>query len=152
MPVISRGPDRLPAVSHQDKCNVLWEALYQEPPPLPKPVQVDLNIQNPDEIPFIEIMSNEVCEAITSSSAGTAPGPSQINYTIIKWAWSSVPMEITILLWRCLKMGFHPAQWRRAVAVALRKPNKPDYSQPQAYCLITLLKCMGKVLEKAVAK
>ncbi|KAJ3562483.1 hypothetical protein NP233_g9541 [Leucocoprinus birnbaumii] len=152
MPAISRGSDCPPAVSHQDKCDVLRETLYQEPPPLPEPVQVDLNTRNPDEIPFVDITSNEVREAIISSSAGTAPGPSQINYTMIKWAWSSAPTEITILLRRCLKMGFHPAQWRRAVAVALCKPNKPDYSQPRAYRLITLLECMGKVLEKVVAK
>ena len=49
-------------------------------------------------------------------------------------------------------MGYHPVQWRQAVAVALRKPNKADYSQPQAYCLITLLECLGKLLEKIVAK
>ena len=38
------------------------------------------------------------------------------------------------------------------MAVALRKPNKADYSQPQAYHLITLLECLGKLLEKIVAK
>jgi len=49
-------------------------------------------------------------------------------------------------------MGYHLVQWRRAVAVALRKPNKADYSQPQEYRLITLLECLGKLLEKIVAK
>ena len=33
----------------------------------------------------------------------------------------------------------------------LKKPNKPDYTQPRAYRLITLLECMGKLLEKVVA-
>ena len=39
----------------------------------------------------------------------------------------------------------------RAIAIALKKPNKPDYTQPRAYCLITLLEYMGKLLEKVVA-
>jgi len=38
------------------------------------------------------------------------------------------------------------------VAVALKKPNKADYSQSRAYRLITLLECLGKLLEKIVAK
>ena len=41
--------------------------------------------------------------------------------------------------------------WRKAVAIALRKPNKPDYSNPRAYRLITLLECLAKVLERIVA-
>ena len=46
---------------------------------------------------------------------------------------------------------YHPLQWQRAIAIALKKPNKPDYTQPRAYHLITLLECMGKLLEKVVA-
>jgi len=37
------------------------------------------------------------------------------------------------------------------IAIALKKPNKPDYTQPRAYCLITLLEYMSKLLEKLVA-
>ena len=51
----------------------------------------------------------------------------------------------------CLANGYHSLQWRRAIAIALKKPNKPDYTQPRAYCLITLLECMSKLLEKVVA-
>ena len=50
-----------------------------------------------------------------------------------------------------LTLGYYPQQWRTAVAVALQKPNKPDYTQPHAYRLITLLECMGKILEKIIA-
>lgn len=41
--------------------------------------------------------------------------------------------------------------WRKAIAIALAKPKKPDYSNPRAYRLIQLLDCLGKVLEKVVA-
>ena len=36
--------------------------------------------------------------------------------------------------------------------MALQKPNKPDYTQSHAYRLITLLECMGKILEKIIAR
>ncbi|KAF8591328.1 hypothetical protein K439DRAFT_1611330 [Ramaria rubella] len=34
-PAISRGAGLPPAVQHKDKCNALWEELFQPPPPLP---------------------------------------------------------------------------------------------------------------------
>jgi len=52
---------------------------------------------------------------------------------------------------KCLTLEYHPQQWKTAVAVALQKPSKPDYTQPRAYRLITLLECMGKILEKIIA-
>ena len=48
--------------------------------------------------------------------------------------------------------GYHPKSWRKAIAIALWKPIKPDYSTPRAYRLITLLECLDKVLEWIVAR
>ncbi|KAI5834854.1 hypothetical protein K523DRAFT_222860, partial [Schizophyllum commune Tattone D] len=70
----------------------------------------------------------------------------------IKWAWPEATEQIATLVRLCVRLGHHPRSWRRAVAVALRKPRKPDYSKPRAYRLITLLECMGKVVEKVMAK
>ena len=49
-------------------------------------------------------------------------------------------------------LGYHPRCWRKAKGVILRKPNKPDYSKPKAYRVISLLNCLGKVLERLVAR
>ncbi|KAI5888642.1 uncharacterized protein SCHCODRAFT_02479622, partial [Schizophyllum commune H4-8] len=65
------------------------------------------------------------------------------SYRVIKWAWPEATEQITSLVRLCVRLGHHPRGWRRAVAVALRKPRKPDYSKPRAYRLITLLECMG---------
>ena len=53
---------------------------------------------------------------------------------------------------KCLRNGYHPKSWRKAIAIALRKPNKPDYSNPRSYRLITLLECLAKILERIVAR
>ena len=52
---------------------------------------------------------------------------------------------------KCLETGYHPKAWCKAIAVALGKPNKPNYSNPRAYQLIMLLECLGKVLKKVIA-
>jgi len=56
-----------------------------------------------------------------------------------------------MLICQCLANGYHPLQWQRVIVIALKKPNKPDYTQSRAYCLIILLEYMGKLLEKVVA-
>ena len=149
--MISRGPRQSSAITHKEKCKTLRATLYQEPLPLPIPIEADLSHKQDNEIPFEEVTYTEVQEALSSSSSNTAAGISQINYTMLKCAWPHVRNEITMLIHRCLANGYHPLQWRRAIAIALKKPNKPNYTQPRAYCVITLLECMGKLLEKVVA-
>lgn len=34
----------------------------------------------------------------------------------------------------------------------MKKPSKPDYSQPKAYRIISLLNCLGKISERIIAK
>jgi hypothetical protein len=51
----------------------------------------------------------------------------------------------------CANTGYHPKIWCTAIAIALAKPGKPDYSDPRACRLIQLLGCIGKVLEKIMA-
>jgi len=84
MPALNWGPNMPPAISHHEKCNTLCEVLYQLPPPLPEPAIVDLTNWKPDKLPFVDITKTEVYEALFSTSANTPPGPSQINYTMIK--------------------------------------------------------------------
>jgi hypothetical protein len=42
-------------------------------------------------------------------------------------------------------------RWQRLKGILLRKPNKPDYSAVEAYRVISLLNCLGKVIEKIAA-
>jgi hypothetical protein len=78
------------------------------------------------------------------------PGPSRVGYIILKWTHVAWPEVLTKLFNICLDTGTHP--WKHATIVILNKPNKPNYSVPKAYRPIALMECMGKVLERIVAK
>jgi hypothetical protein len=69
---------------------------------------------------------------------------------ILKWAHAAHPEVLPELFNMCLDTGTHP--WKHATIVILNKPNKPDYSILKAYRPIALMECMGKVLERIVAK
>jgi len=51
-----------------------------------------------------------------------------------------------------IRTGRHPSVWKRASSVVIRKPGKDNYTQLKAYRSISLLSCMGKVVEKEVAE
>jgi len=51
-----------------------------------------------------------------------------------------------------IRTGRHPAVWNRASGVVIRKHGKDDYPQLKAYRSLSLLSCMGKVVEKVVAE
>ena len=151
IPTISRELEQSPIITHKEKCEILRATLYQEPSPLSISIKADLSCRQDNKIPFEKVTYIKVQEAFSSSSSNTAANASQINYTMLKWAWPHVGNEITMLICQCLTNRYHPLQWQRAITIALKKPNKPDYTQPKAYYLITLLECIGKLLEKVVA-
>ena len=124
------------------------------PPALEQEFLPDTSTHHVTDLPFTEVTQEEVREAIFKNDANSAPGHSQITYRVHKWAWSADDgrKHITTLIQKCLNNGYHPKSWRRAIAIALPKTNKPDYSNPCAYRLITLLECLSKVLKRVVAK
>ena len=42
--------------------------------------------------------------------------------------------------------------WRDATTAVIPKPKKPDYTAPKAYRPVALLNCLGKTLEKIMAR
>jgi hypothetical protein len=51
----------------------------------------------------------------------------------------------------CIRLGHHPRVWKTAKGILLRKQGKPSYAIAKAYRVISLLSCLGKVVEKVAA-
>ena len=112
-------------------------AAAQDPPALPTR-------------PWVPIEIDEIAEALKDTSNKSAPGPSGINYQILKWAFEACPEELTRIYNLSLSTGIHA--WKHATIVPVPKPNKPDYSAPKAYRPVSLMECTGKLLEKVIAR
>jgi Reverse transcriptase (RNA-dependent DNA polymerase) len=62
-------------------------------------------------------------------------------------------MEHIVELFKaCLVVGHHPKSWKEAVVCVVPKPNCADYTFAKNFCPISLLECLGKLLEKVVAR
>ena len=98
-----------------------------------------------------DLNDTEVKRAIFSSSAKKAPGPDQVGFLLIQKAYQTIPEIFNKAYKTLFRDGVHPDCWKESIGIILSKPNKPDYTIPKAYRVISLLNCLGKVLEKLFA-
>ena len=66
------------------------------------------------------------------------------------WSWDK--SQITRLVQHAIRLGYHPKEWKKARGILLEKVGKRDYGLVRSYRVISLLNCMGKVIEKVVAE
>jgi hypothetical protein len=110
---------------------------------------------NPPRLPMRQLppISKELINPLIQKVASkSAPGQSGHTWTIIKWAWEANVEHFLELFEACLSAGHHPRQWKEAVVCVIPKLNCTDYTLAKNFRPITLLECIGKLLEKVVAK
>src|SRR5216684_3516962 len=86
-----------------------------------------------------------------STMTKLAPVQSGHTWLLLKCALEADADCIVELMSACLKAGHHPHSWKEAVVCVIPKPGRADYSLAKNFCPISLLKCLGKLLEKVVA-
>jgi len=87
-----------------------------------------------------------------SQSVKKAPGPDKLSFGPIWLLWKWDKQRILRLTRAAIRTRRHPALWKWASGVVIRKPGKDDYTKLKAYRSISLLSCMGKVLEIVAAE
>ncbi|EXL97398.1 hypothetical protein FOIG_10437 [Fusarium odoratissimum NRRL 54006] len=95
-----------------------------------------------------DLTLGDVQELIACAPTGKAAGPDLLAYEGMKMAQKELLPYLHHLFAACLRLGHHPAAFKPASTVMLRKPDKDDYEQPKSWRPVTLLPCMGKLLEK----
>ena len=60
--------------------------------------------------------------------------------------------SLTRLFQAYFDLRYYLRFFKEANTVILKKPNKPDYSEPKVYRPIALLDILGKVLETVISK
>ena len=123
----------------------------------PPPVEADLDdlvgFQYPQEVDMpSELTVTEVTQAILLTKKDNAPGPDGIPNRVLHRIACVSPALLRNIFQACLDLGIHPKRWKEATVVMLRKPDKPDYTDPKAYRPISLLNTLGKALETVMAK
>ncbi|SCO77346.1 uncharacterized protein FRV6_01558 [Fusarium oxysporum] len=86
------------------------------------------------------------------SSSNTSPGSDNITVNLLKAVWHIIGTHIRRLFERCLRIGHHPKPFKEAEVVMIAKPGRRDLTSPRAWRPISLLSCLGKGLERLIAR
>jgi ribonuclease HI len=97
------------------------------------------------------VNQKEVGRALFAQSSKKAPGIDNLGFLIIKEVWKWEPERISAIARQAVRLQYHPSDWKTAKGVPIPKPGKPDYTKAKAYRVISLLSCLGKVVEKVTA-
>ncbi len=71
---------------------------------------------------------------------------------MLRATWHVIGGLVHKLYQGCLSIGYHPKAFREAEVVMLAKPGRRDLSSPRAWRPISLLSCLGKGLERLIAR
>jgi hypothetical protein len=100
---------------------------------------------------------NTDCEPITVTEVkfhikqlkNSSTGPDNIHNRCLKNHTKLLLHHMTNLFNRTVELGYIPIAWKKANIILLLKPKK-DKKHPASYRPISLLSCMGKLLEKII--
>ena len=98
-----------------------------------------------------KITDEDIREALFNQSVQKAPGPDRLGFKAIWLLWEWDSHRLIDVVKASFRIEIHPRVWKEAKGVVILKPNKPDYRLAKAYRVITLLNCLGKVVENVAA-
>ena len=144
-----RRPNQSMATTKREKAATLAARFF------PEPTNADLSdiegYDYPEQIPIPYITMEEVSAAIRKPPPHNAPGEDELPNIMPQKGLLALREPLTWLFNECLKQGHHPISFKSSITVALRKPEKKDYSISKHYRPIALLSTLGKALESIVA-
>jgi len=104
----------------------------------------------PVELDTITASEQEVSDIIHSLDASKSAGPDGISPKLLKLAGNAIVQSLTKLINKSLSLSKFPKCWKEANVIPLHK--KGDKSDTNNYRPVSLLSCVGKVMEKIVFK
>jgi ribonuclease HI len=106
----------------------------------------------PSRLPWDTFVSTEEAERCAIGVSSTSPGTDRISVRLLKACWTSIHEFVRLIYQRCLQLSHFPAAWKLAEVAMIPKVGKKDRSSPRSWRPIALLSCLGKGLERLVAR
>jgi hypothetical protein len=94
----------------------------------------------------------EEVERSTIRVSSTSLGTDRITVQLLKTCWAQVRTYICSIFQKCLELCYFPTAWKTAEVAIIPKVGKKDRTSPRSMRPIALLSCLGKGLERVVAR
>lgn len=100
--------------------------------------------------PYLSLSQETVAKALLYQSVKKAPEPNMYNFQALRLILTWDSAHITSLAQQAIRLQYHPQLWRHVKRILMEKPNKRNRTFVKSYRVISLLNCLGKVVEKLV--
>lgn len=143
------------ASTHEEKAEVLAARFF---PAVTAESQRNDHTPGPQRDPGsregIEVAEEDVKEVLLKMGNDKAPGEDLIGVRFLKACGKPVRVALARLIQGSFETGYFPQQFRRGIAVTLRKPGKKvaEMDQAGSWRPITLLSSLGKVVEAILSR
>jgi hypothetical protein len=98
------------------------------------------------------VTSNDIQDIVSKAKPDKCPGADEIPNRFLQAMGEPLIRALQALITAVIRHSYYPARFRTARTIVLRKPSKPDYSDPGAWRPIALLSTLGKVIETLMAR
>lgn len=109
-------------------------------------------IEPPWPIPFSQDVTPEEVRDAMLRTGNTSPGADNITVKLLQACWPTIGSHVCRLYQACLSAGHHPKPFRKAEVVMIPRPGKRDLTLARSWRPISLLSCLGKGLERLIAR
>jgi ribonuclease HI/retron-type reverse transcriptase len=110
-----------------------------------------INKREPDHALINQTLApHRLDRAIKALKLNKAPGPDKIRNQMVSKAWDTIKSPVRNIFHNALALGSTPASWWETTGCIIAKPNKPDYTNPRAFRIISLTSAFQKILERLV--
>jgi hypothetical protein len=141
-----KSRDGVVAERWEDKVELIKEEAF------PKPLKgVERKAHEEGEGMWKMITDEDMRLALFDQSVKKPPGPERLGFKAMRLLWEWDAPRIIAIIKTTFRLGIHPRVWNEAKGVVIPQPNKPDYGVANTYRVVTLLNCLGKVVEKVAA-
>jgi hypothetical protein len=140
------------ATSFEQKCDILRKTLF----PMTEIDVSNLDLSNlASYVDLTDVFSlvtpDEVSRTLRKCDINTACDHDRIGYSTIIQLNTVVPDLLPYLITAVLREGVHHPGRKKALCIVTPKPGEKNYSSSSAYCPISLLPCLAKLVEHIAA-
>ena len=99
-----------------------------------------------------QVVADDIRAVLRSVKPDKCPGADEIPNRFLQAMGEPLVKAMQSLITAVIKLSYFPQRFRSARTIVLRKPRKPDYSDPGAWRTIALLSTIGKLIETLLAR
>lgn len=136
------------------KCDRLRAALFPANGSIPPEFPPTYTLMHTRDLvdTFEPVTPIELYQALATTTTGSAPGTDGIRWSMIAALHSAIPNHLCDLYGSLLRHRIHSNRWKTAICILIPKSEKKDTNAAKSYGPISILSCLGKALEKIVAR